>query len=133
MSKFEVGQKWKTRKGEIVKVVYIGRDKLAAETCDGIIFSLYMDGSYVLGKECTFDLVEQHAEPKYRPFANRHEFEPHRDKWFVSKNKDGYLVRVASYDDCLLIFTGSIVPKTFEEAFKLVTFEDGSPFGVRVS
>jgi hypothetical protein len=80
--------------------------------------------------DCTgFDWV---PKPVYRPFANRYEFAYHRDKWVRSSDTDNNLLcRAVAYNDTFVFFNED--PITMEEAFKKLLFEDGTPFGVKVS
>jgi hypothetical protein len=71
-------------------------------------------------------------KPVYRPFANRQEFSEHRDRWVKSSNADNNLLcRALAYNDTFVFFNED--PITMEEAFKKLLFEDGTPFGVKVS
>jgi hypothetical protein len=71
-------------------------------------------------------------EPVYRPFANRYEFAEHRDRWVRSSNPDDSLLcRALGYNDSFVFLDES--PLTMEKAFEKLLFEDGTPFGVKVS
>jgi len=75
--------------------------------------------------DCTgFDWV---PKPVYRPFANAAEFAPHRDRWLLSGSER---LKVIWYSDVSLCSTKFWC---WKEAFHKFTFEDGTPFGVRVS
>jgi hypothetical protein len=69
--------------------------------------------------------------PQYRPFASAAEFLPYRDKWIKHK-LDRYVVKITTYNDenvwmgCASIGTG------YSGMHADFTFEDGTPFGVRV-
>jgi hypothetical protein len=68
------------------------------------------------------------TKPKYRPFANAEEFKPYRDKWVkVINNLDIHksILRPSSYND----FSWSAW--SWEEAFKDLEFDDGTPFGIK--
>lgn len=74
-------------------------------------------------------------EPEYRPFANAAELAPHREKWLVFSAADGSPspTRISTYND-VCVWTGSShVGYKYDEAFKELQFEDGTPFGVKVS
>ena len=72
-------------------------------------------------------------KPVYRPFANAEEYEPHRSKWVQRQRDSGWIGNclVVAYDDegiDLCTYDG-----TWQAAFENLRFEDGTPFGVRVS
>jgi len=72
------------------------------------------------------------VEPKYRPFANGDEFEPHRERWICSKNiqfAKPYRARVVEYDNDKIWVFGSL-GMSYAEAFEHREFADGTPFGV---
>lgn len=81
-----------------------------------------------------FDMARK-IEPKYRPFANAAEFEPHCDRWIKIKDGDKTISRgtmrqrVDRYDDSFII---APVAYEYSEAFRRFVFADGTPFGVRV-
>jgi hypothetical protein len=64
-------------------------------------------------------------EPQYRPFANAAEFEPHRDRWIVNPGSGTYR-RIELYGD------EGAMGMSWEGLFRNRTFDDGSPFGVKV-
>lgn len=67
-------------------------------------------------------------KPKYRPFGNAKEFEPHRNKWWRYKGNDkGYLRPPVPYSD--YAHDGVGWQKRLDEC----EFEDGSPFGIEVT
>jgi hypothetical protein len=66
-------------------------------------------------------------KPVYRPFANAAEFAPHRDRWLLSGSER---LKVIWYSDVSLCSTKFWC---WKEAFHKFTFEDGTPFGVKVS
>jgi len=70
------------------------------------------------------------VEPKYRPFANRYEFDPYRDNWVKNKDNGILLCRVIGYTDSLVFFNSTPDFFTYEKCFDTLVFEDGSPFGV---
>lgn len=115
MSTFEVGQKWKTRSGEIVTIL------------DCKILVECRDGEDIIATE---DLIEQVVEPKYRPFATAAEFDAYRDKWVLSKTGNNRC-RVNSYNDQRV----GVSPDWlfWSVAFESYTFEDGRPFGIEVT
>lgn len=71
-------------------------------------------------------------KPVYRPFVNSYEFAEYRDRWVRSSNTDNNLIcRAMAYNDTFVFFNED--PITMEKAFEKLLFEDGTPFGVRVS
>lgn len=75
-------------------------------------------------------------KPKYRPFANAAEFEPHRDRWveYTSPRKgDTSFYRITCYDDERVWLGPDNGGKTFTEAMEVLKFDDGSPFGMEVT
>lgn len=77
----------------------------------------------------SYTFIAPIPEPKYSPFINAQEFEPHRDKWLVVK-ENGARERITFYDDdgvrgCKEKFV------EYKEMFELAEFEDGTPFGVK--
>ena len=72
-------------------------------------------------------------EPTYRPFQSASEFKPHAEKW-LRHCKTKTIGRVGNYSDygiCTLD-DGSWKLHTYEQCFKVLTFEDGSPFGMQI-
>jgi hypothetical protein len=64
MSKFEVGQRWKNRRGTVVTIVYIGYSRMAIEVGEEekgtrIMYTVLLNGSYSSGLSHGNDLVEQ--------------------------------------------------------------------------
>jgi hypothetical protein len=62
--------------------------------------------------------------PKYRPFANAEEFEPHRDRWYRRKDLKN-IIKTSEYGE------SHIDGWTYQNAFIRLEFENGEPFGVR--
>jgi len=89
-------------------------------------------------------IIRKIETPKrYRPFADREEFKPHRDRWvrIVSDdNNSGCAIDEEDVgadrriDGCnehsVCIWEGWM---TYGEAFKCFAFDDGTPFGVEVT
>jgi hypothetical protein len=105
------------------------------------------DGDFYLSKNgCWFDstsigaLVKSQIEPnnarayarklppKYRPFKDASEFEPHRAKYVKSGN---IVSLVLGYDNRCIVTVHQRSNVSFDAAFNLYTFENGEPFGVR--
>ena len=85
-------------------------------------------------------IIRKIEKPKqYRPFANKAEYAPHRDRWIVFKSRAGngnyssYLP--TSFDDEQVVIGGST--EDYDEAFRDYGFDnfDGTtePFGVEVT
>jgi hypothetical protein len=68
-------------------------------------------------------------KPKYRPFANAAEFEPHRNLW-VRVKPTGMVAQPISYTQDRL-YIGDFV-LYWGDAFVDLEFESGTPFGVEV-
>jgi hypothetical protein len=70
-------------------------------------------------------------KPKYRPFANAEEFKPHADKWLRHRDTD-VIGRVCNYSDkgIVALDCGFFKLHSFEHCLAVLTFEDGTPFGV---
>jgi hypothetical protein len=70
-------------------------------------------------------------EPQYRPFANAKEFGPHRDRWLkeVAIRREA---RVSMHDNHGFWHDGTQTRISWQEGYVDFTFEDGSPFGVKV-
>jgi hypothetical protein len=135
VSKFEVGQRWKIRCGEIVEIIkevqYKHETRIVVFHEYGKAYSVYCNGKYLPGAvncDHEFDLVERHVETKYRPFASAAEFDPYREKWIA--NDGTFRAKVIWYSDTH-IFTCRVY--SWHEAFELFTFEDGAPFGIEVA
>ena len=134
MSKFEVGQKWRMRNGHVVTVVYQNSSDIVVQRENLSLCLLHSNGCVLpQGGPMWEDLIEQVVEPKYRPFANAAEYEPHRSKWVQRQRDSGWSGNclVVAYDDegiDLCTYDG-----TWQAAFENLRFEDGTPFGVRVS
>jgi hypothetical protein len=63
--------------------------------------------------------------PQYRPFANAAEFAPHRDRWIRTPGQE-VTKRVDHYSD------RGVNGMSFSVLLEDRTFDDGSPFGVKV-
>jgi hypothetical protein len=88
--------------------------------------------SFIHLPDCTgWDWQPYKPEPQYRPFANAAEFMPHRDRW-ISRSEMGVIKpgawRPIGYSDVGIYPDVSVME--YADAFKWLTFEDGSPFGV---
>tara|TARA_R110000868_G_scaffold184392_1_gene425919 strand:+ start:93 stop:707 length:615 start_codon:yes stop_codon:yes gene_type:complete len=74
-------------------------------------------------------------EPTYRPFQSASEFKPHRDRWITWK-VDGephpHLQRIGAFNDSVVWPACASTGTGFANAFEKWTFEDGSPFGMRI-
>lgn len=70
------------------------------------------------------------SKPKYRPFANAAEFEPHRDRW-VRLKVNGAVSRIQTYFDYKAFIGDVYFP--WQEGFECLEFDDGTPFGVEVN
>jgi hypothetical protein len=64
-------------------------------------------------------------EPQYRPFANAAEFTSYRERWIVNP-ASGVHRRVEMYGD------DGAMGMSWDGLFRNRTFDDGSPFGVKV-
>lgn len=75
-----------------------------------------------------FPIIRKIEKPEaYRPFANAEEFKPHRDRWWrYNDDHKESLFPPASYGQ-----KGHHTQK-WEDSFVSKTFEDGTPFGVRI-
>lgn len=87
-----------------------------------------MHDEIVIGRQIVIDTVELAVTDVYRPFKNREEYKPYRDKWIIGKNN--MVCRIDAYDEHTVVLGGKRV--SWEEAFKTATFDDGTPFGVKV-
>ena len=76
----------------------------------------------------SFTWVPPQPKPVYRPFANAAEFAPHRDRWILRADGKAGAARTSAYEEKGLWFGKNYV--TYEQVFRLNTFEDGTPFGV---
>jgi hypothetical protein len=68
------------------------------------------------------------AVPQYRPFGIAAEWLPHKDRDVV--NADKQFQRWMTYTDFCIRFPSRLY--TWEEAFKVFKFADGTPFGIKV-
>ena len=112
----------------------------------GVTFRIPKKGEFFLGDDSVWRQIVtelpypserliakfEPIEPTHRPFANRHEFEPHRDKWARNKNDGTLLCRIGGYDDSFVFFYPTPDAFTYEKCLEALVFEDGSPFGVKV-
>lgn len=73
-------------------------------------------------------------EPQYRPFKDAEEFKPFSEKW-LRHIKTDVVGRVGNYSDrgITTLDNGCWEFHTYEKCYLVLTFEDGSPFGVLVS
>ena len=78
-------------------------------------------------------IIEKIEQPKqYRPFANAAEFESHRDRWINHPDAQDRKFKVIMFDDCGVCCYERRY--SYAHLFECGTvFEDGSPFGVKVT
>ncbi len=72
-------------------------------------------------------------KPKYRPFNSAEEFEPHRDRWVIGKDKASTVcATVHHYSDSHVSFALGTEIRNIEwkYAFDVLRFDDGTLFGV---
>lgn len=75
-------------------------------------------------------------EPNYRAFANAAEYEPFAEKWIIRSEKGRILPgawRPVSYSDIGIYPGGGLIAIEYADAFKVLKFTDGTPFGVPVN
>jgi hypothetical protein len=102
---------------------------------DGKEWKDLLDGRSIVGEQWedrTHHPVARKIEPpqpKYRPFKDRAEFKPFRDKWVKYKQSDvGKTMLCVSFSNEGVTAGVSFMP--YKTAFDSLVFEDGSPFGV---
>jgi hypothetical protein len=116
------------RNNETVTVRYVNSVDMVVERENGSLCLLLHDGRVLTqGGPMWEDLIEQVVEPKYRPFASAAEFDPYREKWLI--NKGSLRARVNWYSDTLMLLCRI---HSWQEAFELYTFEDGTLFGIEI-
>jgi hypothetical protein len=94
---------------------------------DGGLHVVTISGAYC------YPIIRKVERPKqYRPFANAEEFKPHRDRWVRCVSKGNYYKIVEFQCDDLYIGRGMSL-FSWAQAFSLVVFDDGTPFGVEVT
>ncbi len=135
MSIFEVGQKWYTRGGKLVTIVYINEIALVLEDENKGVHVVGANGRMYVGSNTNHadDLFEQNIPPRYRPFANRYDFAPYRDKWVKNKHDGTLTCRIGGYDDSFVFFPPIQDAMTYEKCFETLVFEDETPFGVKIA
>jgi len=72
-------------------------------------------------------IYRRRIKPTYRPFANAAEFMPHRHKWTITKGEFKTYNPTPSFSD------NHFGGLAWKDAFEMVEFEDGTPFGVEVT
>lgn len=77
------------------------------------------------------EVPDPNPKPVYRAFASAEEFAPHRDMWIKRIGAPGCF-RVVAYDN-ISVYVCDGQSEKYEHYFKITTFEDGTPFGVKVS
>jgi len=70
-------------------------------------------------------------EPKYRPFRDAAEFKPHRERWLTWKCGGNAISRVVGVNTSMVWIGTETRGRIWADAFRVVEFDDGSPFGVR--
>jgi hypothetical protein len=99
-------------------------------TVDGIYYT--DEGTNTLpGSQLIEEVPDPNPKPVYRPFASAEEFAPHKDKWLKRLDAPGCF-RVVAYDNSSVYVCDGQSEK-YEFYFNKTTFEDGTPFGVKVS
>jgi hypothetical protein len=103
-----------------------------------------INGRFDLSQACSKDIIEHLTDcdgfdwepppkptPKYRPFANAEEFKPFCDKWLRHRDTD-VIGRVCNYSDkgIVTLDCGFFKLHSFEKCLTVLTFEDGTPFGI---
>jgi hypothetical protein len=73
-------------------------------------------------------IYRRRIEPAYRPFANAAEFMPHRERWVIEGQR---ICKPQVYSDSYIEV--NTTNYEWDLAFRLLAFEDGSPFGVEVT
>lgn len=71
------------------------------------------------------ELITDPPEPKYRPFANAKEFEPHRERWLLENGCT--FCRVLRYEDGGLWLASGFF--SWYGTLQTLTFDDGTPCG----
>ncbi|MDD3388280.1 MAG: hypothetical protein PHU58_07435, partial [Prevotella sp.] len=77
-----------------------------------------------------------YKKKEYRKFASAEEFAPFREWWVKYKKPHGCVgcefMRAGWYSNEHVMFLGAGHTTSFEDAFRNLEFEDGSPFGVEM-
>jgi hypothetical protein len=83
-----------------------------------------------------FPIIRKIEKPaKYRPFANAEEFKPHRDRWLTRIDENGQQIdgefQLDGFDDTGIWLGAN--PLSYKDALdRGHTFDDGTPFGVKI-
>jgi hypothetical protein len=85
------------------------------------------------GRVCIIRKIEKPA--KYRPFKDAAEFKPHRDRWLTRIDENGQQIdgefQLDGFDDTGIWLGAN--PLSYKDALdRGHTFDDGTPFGVKV-
>ena len=86
--------------------------------------------------QCKRLIIRKIEKPaKYRPFANAEEFKPHRDRWLARVDENGQQIdgefQLDGFDDTGIWLGAN--PLSYKDALgRGHTFDDGTPFGVRI-
>jgi hypothetical protein len=99
--------------------------------CDGKPKLCDFDSSYL--NRAIIRKIEKPAT--YRPFANAEEFRPHRDRWLARVDENGQQIdgefQLDGFDDTGIWLGAN--PLSYKDALgRGHTFDDGTPFGVRI-
>ena len=119
------------------------------EGWEAVSFDYVSDGEHWLDKDgdpmqhtssvrtqCKRLIIRKIEKPaKYRPFANAEEFKPHRDRWLTRIDENGQQIdgefRLDGFDDTG-IWLGANPLGCKGALDRGHTFDDGTPFGVRI-
>lgn len=112
---------------------------------EGKMIQLFVGGRWIDTKYITSNNSPQHyrikPEPKYRPFANAEEcwnemlkHQPFGYVYFADDNLYHNIIMLAPEQGCheAYIRIGNCTVRGLEECFRIFTFADGLPFGVKV-
>jgi hypothetical protein len=118
---------------EAAKVIWPDATSICKEQGHAKLYRPYIAGCYLLSATDIdwggHDCYPPPAEPKWVPFENAKEFEPHRDRW-IRRLNDAGCVRVSAYDDDGVWFDSGHV--SYLDCVTKRQFEDGTPCGKQV-
>ena len=78
--------------------------------------------------EFAYAMIAPIPEPTYRPFKSAEEFALFRDKWTIEKSSQ-IRMKIFQYGESGAVIFNSL--SSWKILFDYITFEDGTPFGIK--
>ncbi len=117
--------------GLIGKKVFFGDkfSRIQKQEYTGVLTNVVEKSDFPFrNNELVYAFIAPVPEPKYRPFKSAEEFAPFRDKWVIEKSSRRRM-KIFQYEENGAVIFNSL--SGWKILFEYMTFEDGTPFGVK--